>query len=156
MAVASHQCSMDLRGEVATIQHMEMMAQPGPHYAAGASPLCENIVCRIRYKRSCPAASGGAACRHDPDLNDPRVLVCKPFCVVRYPSCCGAAGNDPLLPVSGVKPVNSFIFIYLTFNRSFSCVLYSFPRWLARPSLSLLIPFRQTRLAGPRRGSVDL
>ena len=41
VAVASHQCSMDLRGEVATIQHMEMMAQPGPHYAAGASPLCE-------------------------------------------------------------------------------------------------------------------
>ena len=41
VAVASHQCSMDLRGEVATIQHMEMMAQPGPYYAAGASPLCE-------------------------------------------------------------------------------------------------------------------
>lgn len=55
VAVASHQCSMDLRGEVATIQHMEMMAQPGPHYAAGASPLCENIVCRIRYKKILPS-----------------------------------------------------------------------------------------------------
>ena len=103
VAVASHQCSMDLRGEVATIQHMEMMAQPGPHYAAGASPLCEKHCAGSGTKRSCPAASGGAACRHDPDLNSARVLVFKPFCVVRYPSCCGAAGNDPLLPVSGVK-----------------------------------------------------
>ena len=34
VAVASHQCSMDLRGEVATIQHMDMMAGPGLHYAA--------------------------------------------------------------------------------------------------------------------------
>ena len=55
VAVASHQCSMDLRGEVATIQHMEMMAQPGPHYAAGASPLVKNIVCRIRYKKILPS-----------------------------------------------------------------------------------------------------
>ena len=81
VAVASHQCSMDLRGEVATIQHMDMMAEPGPHYAAGASPLCE--------KHCVP--------------DHARVFICKPFCVVCYPSCCGAAGNDPLLPVSGVK-----------------------------------------------------
>ena len=85
VAVASHQCSMDLRGEVATIQHMEMMAQPGPHYAAGASPLCEKH------------------CVPDQVQKDPAQphLVALP--AVRYPSCCGAAGNDPLLPVSGVK-----------------------------------------------------
>ncbi|MBN4833633.1 hypothetical protein [Enterobacter hormaechei] len=40
VAVASHACSMDVRGEVATIQHMDMMA-PGPQHATDASPLCE-------------------------------------------------------------------------------------------------------------------
>ncbi len=41
VAIASHDCSIDLRGEVAAIQHMDMMAKPGPHHAVDASPLCE-------------------------------------------------------------------------------------------------------------------
>ncbi|WP_276852839.1 hypothetical protein [Enterobacter oligotrophicus] len=41
VAIASHDCSIDLRGDVAAIQHMDMMAKPGPHNTADASPLCE-------------------------------------------------------------------------------------------------------------------
>lgn len=38
VAVASHHCSIDLRGEIAAVQHQDMMANPD---AASASPLCE-------------------------------------------------------------------------------------------------------------------
>lgn len=41
VAVAFHSCTIDVRGEVAAIQHMDMMATPGIHSAADASPLCE-------------------------------------------------------------------------------------------------------------------
>ncbi|WP_297119287.1 hypothetical protein V1599_08650 [Enterobacter sp. ECC-175] len=41
VAVASHDCSIDLRGEVAAIQHMEMMGNAAPQHASDASPLCE-------------------------------------------------------------------------------------------------------------------
>ncbi|HDR2753655.1 TPA: hypothetical protein QCJ76_002246 [Enterobacter asburiae] len=41
VAVASHDCSIDLRGNVAAIQHMDMMAKPGPAHTADVSPLCE-------------------------------------------------------------------------------------------------------------------
>ncbi len=41
VAVASHHCTIDLRGEMAAIQHMDMMAKPGLHNAVDASPLCE-------------------------------------------------------------------------------------------------------------------
>lgn len=55
VAVASHQCSMDLRGEVATIQHMDMMAEPGLHYAAGASPLCEKHCVPDQVQKNLPS-----------------------------------------------------------------------------------------------------
>ncbi len=41
VAVASHDCSIDLRGDVTAIQHMDMMAKPGPVHAADVSPICE-------------------------------------------------------------------------------------------------------------------
>ncbi len=41
VAVASHDCNIDLRGNVTAIQHMDMLAKPGPHHLADASPLCE-------------------------------------------------------------------------------------------------------------------
>lgn len=41
VAVASHDCSMNLRGDVAAIQHMDMVAKPSPHNAVDASALCE-------------------------------------------------------------------------------------------------------------------
>ncbi|MGM1298022.1 hypothetical protein ACS0TU_17835 [Enterobacter hormaechei] len=52
VAVASHQCSMDLRGEVATIQHMEMMAQPSAsHSAWSVTPPAVGPPATIRYCR---------------------------------------------------------------------------------------------------------
>ncbi|WP_368544691.1 hypothetical protein [Enterobacter soli] len=41
VAVASHDCDIDLRGSVTSIQHMDMMAKPGPQHTAGVSPLCK-------------------------------------------------------------------------------------------------------------------
>lgn len=41
VAVASHDCTLDLRGEVAMIQHMDMMAKPVSHDRGDVSPLCE-------------------------------------------------------------------------------------------------------------------
>lgn len=41
VAVASHDCALDLRGEIAMIQHMDMMANPPAHAADAPSPLCE-------------------------------------------------------------------------------------------------------------------
>ncbi|MEZ6876495.1 hypothetical protein [Enterobacter sp. KBR-315C3_2022] len=41
VAAASHGCSIDLRGEVAAIQHMDMMGKTAPLHASDASPLCE-------------------------------------------------------------------------------------------------------------------
>ena len=41
VAVASHDCSLNLRGESATSQHMDMMATPQHHELSNISPLCE-------------------------------------------------------------------------------------------------------------------
>lgn len=41
VAVASHDCTIDLRGETATFQHMEMMTMPQHHAAPSSSGLCE-------------------------------------------------------------------------------------------------------------------
>lgn len=104
VAVASHQCSMDLRGEVATIQHMDMMAEPGPHYAAGASPLCEKHCVPDQVQKD-PAQPHLVAlpAAMTLTLTTPECSSASHSAWSCYPSCCGAAGNDPLLPVSGVK-----------------------------------------------------
>jgi hypothetical protein len=51
VAVASHDCSIDLRGNVAAIQHMDMMAKPGPVHAADVRRCVKNTVCPIRRQK---------------------------------------------------------------------------------------------------------
>ncbi|MDY1036312.1 hypothetical protein GJV04_08765 [Enterobacteriaceae bacterium RIT714] len=41
VAVASHDCSLNLRGEMAMIQHTDMVAKPLSHEVSVLSPLCE-------------------------------------------------------------------------------------------------------------------
>lgn len=41
LAVASHDCTINLRGETATIQHLDMMTMPQHHAMPAPSALCE-------------------------------------------------------------------------------------------------------------------
>lgn len=41
LAVASHDCAINVRGETATIQHLDMMAMPQHHAAPAPSGLCD-------------------------------------------------------------------------------------------------------------------
>lgn len=41
LALASHDCAINVRGETATLQHLEMMAMPQHHAAPAPSGLCD-------------------------------------------------------------------------------------------------------------------
>ena len=99
-----HQCSMDLRGgEVATIQHMEMMAQPGPHYAAGASPLCEKHCAGSGTKDPAQPHLVALPAAMTLTLTTPECSSASHSAWSVTPPAVGAAGNDPATAGFGSK-----------------------------------------------------